>query len=199
MQASTQWQLATDAAEKYEEILVPVILGPAAKALVDFADVQPGETVLDIGCGTGSLSLLLAELGHTVIGIDFAAAMIDRARQKAAAAGQVISFQEMAAANPQFPPAYFDLVLCRHLLWVLPEPKTVLQRWVALLKPAGRLLLVEGFWHTGGGLHQAEVVAALPTALTNVHVQDLSTQPALWGTNVDDERYLLTAECTDGD
>jgi ubiquinone/menaquinone biosynthesis C-methylase UbiE len=52
MTASTQWQLAQDVAERYESILVPAILGPFAKALVDHVDIRPGDIVLDVGCGT---------------------------------------------------------------------------------------------------------------------------------------------------
>jgi len=151
-------------------------------------------TILDIGCGTGSLSVLLATLGHTVTGIDFAPAMLAQARAKAARAGQAITFQVMDAAQPQLPPQQFDLILCRHLLWALPEPHLVLQRWVDLLTPGGRLLLIEGYWHTGGGLHAKEVVATLPISLTNVAVQTLSDQPTLWGDAVTDERYLVIAD-----
>lgn len=54
MATSTQWQLARDAAERYERILVPAILGPAARALVEWSDLQEGEAIVDIGCGTGA-------------------------------------------------------------------------------------------------------------------------------------------------
>ncbi|MEZ4728236.1 MAG: class I SAM-dependent methyltransferase [Caldilineaceae bacterium] len=149
--------------------------------------------ILDIGCGTGSLSVLLATLGHTVTGIDFAPAMLAQAQAKAAQAGQAITFQVMDAAQPHLPPQHFAVILCRHLLWALPAPHQVLQRWADLLAPEGRLLLIEGYWHTGSGLHAEEVVAALPAALTKVTVQTLSDQPALWGGAVADERYLVVA------
>lgn len=149
--------------------------------------------ILDNGCGTGTLSTLLSEQGYTVTGIDLSPAMIAQAQAKAAAAGQTISFSVMDAAYPQLE-GRFDLILCRHLLWALPEPNKVLERWVALLQPQGRLVLIEGFWHTGGGLHAPEVVAALPAALTNVTVQPLSDQPILWGGPVTDERYVVVAD-----
>ena len=150
--------------------------------------------VLDIGCGTGSLSLVLAELGHTVTGIDLSPTMITQAEAKAQAAGQQITFQVMNGADPQFAPQKFDVVLCRHLLWALPEPAQVLQRWVKLLKQGGRLVLIEGYWHTGGGLHAQEIVEMLPVAVSNVTVQHLSDQPVLWGGAVTDERYAVIAE-----
>ena len=149
--------------------------------------------VLDAGCGTGSLSVLLATLGNTVTGIDFSPMMIERARAKTEAAGQRITFMVMDAADPQIDQR-FDVVVCRHVLWALPEPAEVLRRWMKLLKPHGRLILIEGFWHTGAGLHADEVYKLLPAQFTNVRLEPLSDQPALWGKPVDDERYAVIAD-----
>ena len=151
-------------------------------------------TILDVGCGTGSLSVVLAELGHDVTGIDLSPAMILQAKAKAAAAGQSISFQVMDATFPQLPLQHFDSIVCRHLLWALPEPARVLRRWVELLKPSGRLVLIEGYWKTGSGLHVQEIVAALPPTLINVAIQDLTDQPELWGSAVSDERYAIVVD-----
>ena len=150
--------------------------------------------VLDLGCGTGSLSLVMAELGQTVSGIDLSPAMIAQARAKAAAAGQAIDFQVMDAAQPSLAPAQFDVLVCRHLLWALPEPAAVLRRWAALLRPAGRLVLVEGRWGTGAGLATAEILSALPPSLTPRPVEDLSRESALWGRAVTDQRYAILAD-----
>jgi 2-polyprenyl-3-methyl-5-hydroxy-6-metoxy-1,4-benzoquinol methylase len=150
--------------------------------------------ILDAGCGTGSLSVVLAELGHTVTGIDISPEMIKRAEAKAASSGHQINFHVMDAADPQFAPASFDAIVCRHILWALPEPDQVLHRWSKLLKPAGRLALIEGFWSTGAGLHADQVVAALPPSVTNVAVQQLSQQADLWGGVMPDERYIVTAQ-----
>jgi SAM-dependent methyltransferase len=150
--------------------------------------------ILDIGCGTGSLTLLLAELGHDVIGVDLSPAMVVHAKTKSVAAGYHIPFQVMDAANPQFASEHFDVILCRHLLWALPEPALVLQRWASLLAPTGKLILIEGFWHTGAGLHAQRILSALPLSLTNVHVQPLSGNSQLWGGKISDERYAILAD-----
>jgi 2-polyprenyl-3-methyl-5-hydroxy-6-metoxy-1,4-benzoquinol methylase len=149
--------------------------------------------ILDIGCGTGSLSILLAELGHTVTGVDLSPAMIALAEAKAKKAQQSIRFQVMDAAFPEFPSQQFDAIICRHLLWTLPEPEQVLQRWTKLVKPEGRLLLIEGFWHTGAGLHATDILAMLPESTSEVNLQNLSDQADFWGSAVTDERYIITA------
>lgn len=171
----------------------PLVLAAWTHLLSDVLPAKPAE-VLDIGCGTGSLSVLLAGLGYKVTGIDFSPEMIVRAKAKATDAQQSISFQVMDAAFPQFPAQQFDVVMCRHVLWALPEPDQVLHRWVQLVKPGGRLVLIEGFWHTGAGLHSAQIVEVLPASLTNIAVQDLSNQADLWGGQVNDERYLIRAD-----
>lgn len=148
---------------------------------------------LDIGCGTGSLSSLLAALGHRVVGTDWSPEMIARARAKVAAAGLTARFFIMDAAAPALAPGRFDVVLCRHLLWALPDPARALRRWAGLLAPGGQLVLIEGYWHTGGGLHAGEIVHALPPSLTNARVHDLTGRPNLWGGDVGDERYAIVA------
>ena len=110
---------------------------------------DPPARVADLGCGTGTLSLLLAEEGHTVTGVDFSPAMVERARAKA---GHLAEFHVGDAAEPPLEPAVHDVVLSRHVLWALPDPAAALTRWIGLLAPGGRLVLVEGRWHTGGGL-----------------------------------------------
>ena len=149
--------------------------------------------VLDIGCGTGSLSVVMAALGHDVTGIDLSPAMIAQAEAKAASWNFDVVFEVMDADYPQFSPLQFDVIVCRHLLWALPEPAQALQRWADLLTPGGRLLLIEGHWHTGAGLHSHEVLSFLPANLTRVEVHDLSSQPELWGGEITDERYAVTA------
>jgi 2-polyprenyl-3-methyl-5-hydroxy-6-metoxy-1,4-benzoquinol methylase len=148
--------------------------------------------LLDVGCGTGSLSMVLATLGFEVTGIDISPAMIARSQEKAEQAGHDIQFQVMDATHPKLPGQHFDAILCRHLLWSMPEPKAVLRRWLSLLAPGGWLVLIEGYWHTGAGMHAEELLTALPPEITAVSVQNLSDRPALWGRPVSDERYVIT-------
>lgn len=151
-------------------------------------------TILDIGCGTGSLSVLLSQLGHDVTGIDLSPVMIEHAHEKAQEANQDISFMVMDASYPQLTSKQFDVIVCRHILWSLPRPEQVLQRWVQLLNSGGRLVMIEGHWNNEAGMHSKEVVRALPMSMKNVRIENLSNQPELWGGKVTDERYLVFAE-----
>ena len=148
--------------------------------------------IADLGCGTGSLAILLAQEGHIVSGIDVAEGMISRARAKAADAGIEADFAVGDAMQPPWPPATFDVVLARHVVWVLPEPALGLGRWFELLKPDGRLVLVEGRWWTGAGLTADELLAVV-----RAHDRSASITPLLdtqlWGDPITDERYLLVS------
>jgi ubiquinone/menaquinone biosynthesis C-methylase UbiE len=99
---------------------------------------------LDAGCGTGFLSLELAGRGHRVTGVDFAPSMIALARRKASERGLQIRFEEADAEQLPFALASFDLVISRHLLWTLPHPEAAIDEWVRVLRPGGRLVVVDG-------------------------------------------------------
>jgi ubiquinone/menaquinone biosynthesis C-methylase UbiE len=150
-------------------------------------------SILDAGCGTGSLSLLLAEAGYRVTGIDFAPVMIATAREKALAAGLAVAFDVADASAPRFPPAHFDAIVCRQVLWALPDRAAALRHWAGLLREGGRLILVEGRFASGRGMSEAEIRAALPPDLTPAEVTDLSGETALWGGPIPDQRLLVVA------
>ncbi|AZQ33737.1 class I SAM-dependent methyltransferase [Streptomyces cyaneochromogenes] len=149
--------------------------------------------VLDLGCGTGSLSLLAAEQGHRVTGVDLSPAMVDLARAKLA--GRDAVFLVGDAAAPPVGEERFDVVLVRHVLWTLPDPARVLRHWAGLLRPGGRLVLVEGVWGTVGpvGIPADRLAALLAPLAGQVHLERLSDDELLWAKAVDDERYALVA------
>jgi 2-polyprenyl-3-methyl-5-hydroxy-6-metoxy-1,4-benzoquinol methylase len=148
--------------------------------------------VADLGCGSGSLSVLLAEEGYVVTGLDLSDRMLDLAREKASAAGLDVTFGQGDASEPGLEPGAYDVVLCRHVLWALPDPSAALARWVDLLRPGGRLVLVEGSWSTGGGLparRTADLVREHRDEATVRHLPEAE----YWGREIDDERYLVVS------
>ncbi|MEU1186612.1 class I SAM-dependent methyltransferase [Streptomyces sp. NPDC005859] len=149
--------------------------------------------VLDLGCGTGSLSLLAAEQGHRVTGVDLSPAMIDLARAKLAGRDAVFLIGDAAA--PPVGERRFDTLLVRHLLWTLPHPARVLRHWRGLLRPGGRLVLVEGVWGTVSpvGIPADRLTALLAPLTDDARVERLSQDARLWGGPVPDERYAVVA------
>ncbi|MEU4469153.1 class I SAM-dependent methyltransferase [Streptomyces sp. NPDC024017] len=150
--------------------------------------------VLDLGCGTGSLSLLASEQGHRVTGVDLSPAMVTLAREKLA--GRDAVFLVGDAAAPPVGEQRFDAVLVRHVLWALPDPGRALRHWCGLLRPGGRLVLVEGMWGSAEpvGIPAERLTGLLAPIAGRVRVERLSDDPLLWGKAVTDERYAVLAQ-----
>jgi len=159
------------------------------RLLLDLLPPAPAQ-VADLGCGTGTLALLLAEEGFDVAALDFSPAMVSRARAKTAAT--TVRVVEGDAYDPPLPPASYDVVLSRHVLWAMPSPATALERWAGLLRPGGRLVLVEGRWSTGAGLGAAETVALVEATGRPAQLLRLD-DPAYWGAATRDERYAVVS------
>src|SRR5215471_623571 len=98
---------------------------------------------LDIGCGTGFLSLEMAGRGHRVTGIDFAPTMLVEARRKTAEAGFDIRFEQGDAEQLPFAAASFDMTITRHVLWTLPHPEAAIDDWIRVLRPGGKLVVID--------------------------------------------------------
>lgn len=118
--------------------------------------------VLDIGCGTGFLALLLAGAGHRATGIDMAGEMLQRARAKAATLGLAARFEAADAEQPPFAPGSFDLIVERHVIWTLPDPDRAVRAWREQLRPGGRVALIEGDWDMSIKEEYVQMHEALP-------------------------------------
>jgi SAM-dependent methyltransferase len=106
----------------------------------------PPARVLDVGAGTGSLSLPLARLGYQVTALDLSPGMLGRLRSRAADEGLDIEIVEGRAESP--PQLAFDAVVERLLLWTLPHPEATVAAW-RQAAPGGRLVCFEGVWGEG--------------------------------------------------
>ncbi|MFI9465352.1 class I SAM-dependent methyltransferase [Streptomyces xiamenensis] len=194
----TYWD---DAAATFDEEPDHGLRDPAVRAAWEarLRTWLPGRPsrVLDLGCGTGSLSELALEHGHTVTAIDRSEPMVRLARTKLAGGAATLAVGD--AAHPPVRARAFDVLLVRHVLWALPDPEAVLSRWAALVRPGGRLILVEGRWGESAptGIAATELRAMLSSLpdvpAAAIRHEDLTDDPALWGRPVRDERYALIA------
>jgi ubiquinone/menaquinone biosynthesis C-methylase UbiE len=103
-----------------------------------------GRRALDLASGTGVISHLLHDLGFDVTGLDWSEAMLDQARAKAARRGAAIRFVMGDVERTLEKPGSYDVLVTRHLVWTLVDPKAAFREWHSLLKPGGRLLVVDG-------------------------------------------------------
>jgi SAM-dependent methyltransferase len=108
----------------------------------------PPARVLDVGAGTGALSLLAADLGYVVTALDLSASMLAQLQTKASARGLGVEAVHALATQP--PTGPFDAVIERHVVWTLPDPGAALREWRSVASDGGRLVLFEGIWHPSG-------------------------------------------------
>src|SRR6266851_5340047 len=110
MKKDSQWQLAGDAAELYEAVLVPIVFKPWGADLVELADLRHGERVLDVACGTGIVVRLAAQqvgMAGEVTGLDLNAGMLRVARSRPAPPGAPMTWVEGSALAMPLPDASF--------------------------------------------------------------------------------------------
>jgi len=122
------------------------MLGPFGRAMLDAARLQPGEVVLDVGCGHGTSTLeaweAVAPTGR-VVGVDISAAMLETARRRVAAADAVhIELLHADAQTHDFQSASFDVVISRFGMMFFDDPKAAFGNLFRAVRPGGRLSFV---------------------------------------------------------
>lgn len=138
-------------AARYDLLITLLTLGRERRfreRLLEPARLEPGESVLDIGCGTGTLAVLAKHhvgAAGAVHGIDASPEMIARAGSKAKRAKVDVQFETALAQSLPFPDARFDVVLSTVMLHHLPRAvrEQAVREAQRVLKPAGRLLAVD--------------------------------------------------------
>ena len=132
-----------NAAENYEKYFVPAIGEPLARELVEAAALEPGESVLDVACGTGIVARLAATrlgAGSEIAGADLNPAMLEVARASTPASAP-IQWYETNAEAMSLPDAGYDVVFCQMGLQFLDDPGAGLQEIRRVLKDSGRALV----------------------------------------------------------
>jgi ubiquinone/menaquinone biosynthesis C-methylase UbiE len=99
--------------------------------------------ILDVGTGNGSLALVLAGMGHDVVGIDISEGMLSVARKKAEERGVNPDLRIGDAESLEFEDGCFDAVVSRIVLWTLPNPQKAINEWRRVLKPGGKVYTFE--------------------------------------------------------
>ncbi len=128
------------AADTYDDVGVPWFQ-PIAQGLVEELHVQPGERVLDVGCGRGAALVPLARAtgpSGSVLGIDLSPRMIQLTSADVRALPQV-QLMVADADSPGLAPGSFDVIASSLVLFFLPDPAAAVQTWVDLLAPTGRI------------------------------------------------------------
>lgn len=133
---------------------------------LDLAQLQPGERLLVDGCGTG-LDLPLIPSGVEVDAVDLSPGMVEQARGKGTAA----RIQVMNAQQLGFPDGTFDCVLLHLIVAIVPEPLRCLREASRVLKPGGRVMLFDKYFHGPG---QPRLIRRLLNPLMKFLVTDLN-------------------------
>jgi ubiquinone/menaquinone biosynthesis C-methylase UbiE len=103
-----------------------------------------GRLALDLASGTGVISHLMDGLGFQVTGLDWAEPMLEKARLKAKARQRPIRFRMADVENTMEADDAYDVIITRHLVWTLVDPSAAFAEWLRVLKPGGRILIVDG-------------------------------------------------------
>jgi SAM-dependent methyltransferase len=136
---------------RYEAIAEHLL--PAATVVVDIADPTRGETVVDVGCGTGNAALLAAKRGARVIGIDPAERLLEVAAAAATKRDLDAEFVVGEAASMPVETAEADLVISAFGVIFAPDPAAAAAEMTRVLRPGGRIVLAA--WVPEGAISRA--------------------------------------------
>lgn len=133
-----------DPAETYEQYLGPAIAHPWTRVLLEFAAPKPGEWVLDVACGTGSVARHVAPMvgrEGKVVALDISPAMLAVARAQPVPPGVTIEWREGNAVGLDLPADAFDLVLCQQGLQFFPDRAASVREMRRVLQNGGRVVI----------------------------------------------------------
>jgi ubiquinone/menaquinone biosynthesis C-methylase UbiE len=137
---SDKGQVSKNAAEIYEEFFVPALFQPWTSRVADAAQVQAGQRVLDVACGTGVLARTVAERvgpAGSVVGLDVNAGMLAVAKRQA----PQIEWQDGIAEDMPFDNDSFDAVVSQFGLMFFEDKCAAIKEMARVLRPGGQLVV----------------------------------------------------------
>jgi ubiquinone/menaquinone biosynthesis C-methylase UbiE len=173
----------------YDRLFTASLFEPWARILIDLVGVRPGDAVLDVATGPGTVARMVAARAGTsgrVVGVDISEPMLEVARSKPAEPGAApIEFIRRSADDLQLPDASFDVVLCQQGLQFFPDQIAALREMRRALNPRGRLGI--SVWAKGYGRDIEELLSECLTELG-------ARQPTYpnFGTHADDLTAALS-------
>ena len=118
-------------------VAIPLVI--VSENLCEAADLRAGQRVLDVACGSGNTAIAAARRNTSVVGIDYVPALLDRARERAAAERLDITFQHGDAEALDFPDGAFDVVLSTFGVMFAPDHHTAAREMLRVTRPGGKI------------------------------------------------------------
>jgi len=181
---------STETARVYDVSMVPQLFEPWARLLLDQAGVGPGDELLDVACGPGTVTRLAAGLvgpGGRVTGCDMSPAMLAVARSKTGG-GAPVDYVECPADALAVPAGAYDVVTCQQGLQFFADRQRALGEMRRALRPGGRLGVA--VW---GPIEQSPPFAALAEAIAEVIGEETAARyrNGPWGLGHDDVAVMV--------
>ena len=147
-------------ARSYDAFIRLLALGievPLRRRLVRRLALQPGDTVLDLACGTGlNFAAIQKKIGPSgqLIGVDLTPAMLDEARKKTKSHGWTNVTLIEADVTTFRPSEQVDVALCTLAIGLMPDPEAVVRAMVEMTRPGGRVLIGDGQFRLETGFQE---------------------------------------------
>lgn len=153
---------------------------------------QDVQRIVDMGCGTGACAVLLAGMGHHVIGVDGSSAMLAEARLAAAREGVHVDFIHADMDHCGLTEGSAEVVTLRNVLWTLENPSEALFLAAQLLRPGGKIMISDGIWRRAPDSEMGSLVGHLPNAhgVSEAEARDWLRRAGFGGIKAWQDRFL---------